>query len=193
MNDAAKTIETTFRELAAEFLVYAKEMRVECRRAGGLVTLVAMPHKSDMGKLLGTKAVMRHSMIAILGAVAKRDGLEFHYKIAEPTFGERQHEPPFEADPFWPRLEIGRLFEMTCLRLFSHAFDWRFEDAAGRTTIRLQIDARERRAAFDDAFEDGLSRVFNAIGQAKGRNITVKLERKGKNERAEIQPQPAAA
>ena len=175
-------LQEIFLRLARMFTVHHDLLTVEANHAGDFVTLSPRAHSEDASKLVGSGGANFRALINVLNVAAARLGVRFYLARVKDVRGTEkpQRQPPFKADPNWPKDEIMALFRQTCADLFDQPFTTEWSHQSGDTSfIELELAAGERISLPDEQLADGLSIVFNAIGMSHHRKLRVSLERKG--------------
>jgi predicted RNA-binding protein YlqC (UPF0109 family) len=167
-------IERFIRRLVAGFTQHPDALGIDTEVAGGCISVQFRPAAEDTGALIGTGGKMHKSFQSVLAALAARGGLKLHLApVVEPQDKRKTvaEEHKLTID------EIGSLFSTTCDELFEKPFGWAWDTDERRSNINLIISRNEARNVTDAELGEGLSRIFNAIGNKSGMKVYVFLER----------------
>lgn len=183
---ASKDLRELFTELAHGFTTHHDSIRVEMNQSANFVALTVTAHAEDSAKLIGRGAQNFNAMRNLLNFAANKLNVRFHLSRIKDLNGTRV--PDLQAssvsDDEWPQEEISRLASDTCDKLFKGSCSIVFENQGKKSIINITVGEDEPFIIPEVQVEESLDIIFAAIGQNKGRKISVRLQR-NKNLNAE--------
>lgn len=176
---ANKTTIELFTDLLRELVGHRDLLRVEEKTAGSTVTLILRVHAADYPKVIGHGGGNIKGLKALLTAIGRRESRKYFVVLPEPTFGKEEPLTPFRADPAWDRTEeIGDLLRDVLGRL-SDAHEVEVSDVDDTTIYSVEVRGIDGSATELDGH---MSKLFQAVGKANGRNIFLSLVERFRDE-----------
>lgn len=146
----------------------------------GCVEVDTRAHKEDHGKILGKGGRTFKALQTVLGLIGYRAKFPVRLNFLQsPIHGELStFMPPMTPAENWKSDELQAL--LVRVLKFLLAFPYKLEaienEIEKTTTFVLTIDDREQLPLASVELVKSLSTIFNAIGNAKGRHVTIATE-----------------
>lgn len=173
--------------IVKEIALHKDELQTSLQPLGHTALITIQVSRGDMGRVIGKAGAHSRALETLVLAIGAKYDTAIRLNIAEPVGGQRDRYGAFSPHPAWDAAHVVQLLADIGQAVFPQPVKAESIDAPGfATALELRINPRES-MALARAVEQALNVLFNAIGKANGRLLTVAVVRQG-----EESPQPTA-
>lgn len=169
-----------YRLLACGMIDHGELLETDAVIGSSGIQVKTRAEKEDHGRLLGKGGATFRAFRTVLGLIGYRSNIAVRLMpLDDPIHGERAiFQPPMSPADNWKSDEIKSWLEKILkeILLFPYTVEAVEDEPEHKTIFVLAIDAREQLPLVTADFLKCLSIIFNAIGNNKGRHITVAAE-----------------
>lgn len=182
MNDEAhfdKALTELLRRLVNEFIFHPADLEISSKRFQRIINLSWRGNRGDTSRMIGKGGGTHKHLARLLALIGAAHGYDVELeRVGEPVRGKAERYDPFKARADWPKARILTLLQETARLGTKHGL---VELGCGDLTdskTAVQVDiCRTETLHTETMLEQCLRHVFNVIGNANGRVITVKVVR----------------
>jgi len=166
--------ESSFRKLVEPFIKHTDNLEVNVFQERGTIIVEPRAHYADSGKIIGKAKSNFMAVQTILALIGYRNGVNIRLNNLLPSkVGGQEFLTPFDPQEDWPAQEtMSDLNEVLGLFL-AHPFTLKVSENDEWTTYTLTISKKEKLPISAAQIARELSKIFHAIGKARGRLIKV--------------------
>ena len=167
------------RSLVVEFISYPKDLEIKPTRFNKIVSIAWRGNRADQGRMIGTNGDTFRPLASYMKLVGDRHGYDVELeRVGEAVKGVFERYPKFNARADWPRTRLLALLERAVRAACTHD---QVEITAAdvgpeRTAVQVNIALNENLST-QAILDSSMKHIFKVIGNANGRDITLKVDR----------------
>lgn len=176
MNNATPELARSIVErIVKEIALHTNDVRTSLESLGRVWMINVQVNRGDMPRIIGKGGAHSQALSTIIAAIAAKTGEQIRLSIVEPAVGVKDRYPSFAPNFSWNAAPAMTLLSDICDATLPGKSTIRNLDSVNMATVlEVRVDPRVR---FDilRGLQSALNTLFNAIGKANGRLLTVEL------------------
>lgn len=152
------------RLMAQNFTSYPDDLQI----IGNGTSVAIKGHRADYGKLLGKAGKHLNALKTILSAIAQSS---VDVTVLESNIGDREEPQPFQSDPKWTYRKEESLMHLLSKVCLEALVDCKVQTKGDRLASESGFIVISRYMTME--LEAALYTIFRAIGNSRGRKVTV--------------------
>jgi predicted RNA-binding protein YlqC (UPF0109 family) len=170
------------KRIANEITFHHKELKVYAREAGLGWTVFIEAHRGDIPRLIGGGGQTFKALDAVCALIGNKYRMGIRLTIDEErAVGEKDRYETFKHAENWNKEGILRLLEDLCRAILEEPARISTQDERTNRTVIIVLLSKKEVPAVAEAAKKALGILFNAIGKANGRLVSLDVGTEGQD------------
>lgn len=165
------------RILVESFIGYPDKLKMRAVNEANFARIIPIPDSRDFGRIVGSGGAMYANLTLLMRLAGKKHGKTFLLeRMAKPTNGEREFPTPKRAKEDWSTQDtqkVEAILRQILDGILEHYYTITTRGDDVRTTFIVKIEDSEPLPIQQEEVLNAVSRVLGAIGNVRGRDISV--------------------
>lgn len=154
---------------------HPEDRKLNLSSLGRSWTISVRLHQADQPRAVGAKGSHVRALTDLVNRIGRRAAIPISFRLLEPEVGKPERHAPFSGQEDWDHEGVRELATDICNSILKYPVEvTSFDGDNFNSNLEIAADMREPQEAIDD-LNAIITPLFNAIGKAQGRLLTVDL------------------